>query len=133
MSRLLRKVAASVGAAVLLCATAVGTATASAADDPAGTPVPPGQVNTGGVTTGIQPAVWEQDGGRTLAVVAEEGGCVKVSGRVPKQTATEVDFQVVSVVVKHVVCPHFVRNVRVTVHLDAPLGDRTVMLSTVNQ
>ncbi len=133
MSRLLGKAAASVGAAVLLGATAVGPASASVADDPGGTPVPPGQVNTDGVTTGMQPVVWEQDGGLTLAAVAEEGGCVTVSGRVPKQTATEVDFQVVSVAVKHGVCPHFVRNVRVTVHLDAPLGDRTIMLSTVNQ
>ncbi|MFC0432409.1 hypothetical protein [Kutzneria buriramensis] len=133
MSRLLGKVAASVGAVALLCATAVGTASASVADDPGGTRVPAGQVDATGVTTDIQPVVWEQDGGRTLAVVAEEGGCVRVSGRLSKQTATEVDFQVVSVVVKHVVCPQFVRNVWVTVHLDAPLGDRTVVLSTVNQ
>jgi hypothetical protein len=128
-----RKFAAGVGAVALLCVSAVGAASASVSDGPEGTIVPPGQVDFAGAGSNVQQAVWEQDGGRTLAVVAEEGGCVRVSGRVSNQTATEVDFQVVSAIVKHMLCPHFVRNVTVTVQLAAPLGDRVVVVTTVDQ
>jgi hypothetical protein len=95
-----------------------------------GQPVPPNQVNYAAASENTPQTVWEQDGGRTLVLMAEEGGCVKVDARVPKQTADEVDVVLLSVAETHRVCPLYVRNIPVAAHLDAPLGARKLVVST---
>ncbi|GAA3432008.1 hypothetical protein [Kutzneria kofuensis] len=95
-----------------------------------GPTVPPNQVDYAGAAESVPQTVWEQDGGKTLVVMAEEGGCVKVEAQVVKQTADEVDVALVSIAQTHRVCPLYVRNVPVAVHLDAPLGNRKVVLTT---
>jgi hypothetical protein len=95
-----------------------------------GQPVPPNQVNYAAASENTPQTVWEQDGGRTLVLMAEEGGCVKVDAQVPKQTADEVDVVLLSVAETHRVCPLYVRNIPVAAHLDAPLGARKLVVST---
>ncbi|MFC0431497.1 hypothetical protein [Kutzneria buriramensis] len=95
-----------------------------------GQPVPPDQVNYAAASENTPQTVWEQNGGRTLVLMAEEGGCVKVDAQVPKQTADEVDVVLLSVAETHRVCPLYVRNVPVAAYLDAPLGNRKLVVST---
>ncbi|MFI9381578.1 hypothetical protein [Kutzneria sp. NPDC052558] len=95
-----------------------------------GPTVPPNQVNYSAAPENVPQTVWQQDGGKTLVVMAEEGGCMKVDAQVTKQTADEVDITVLSVAQMHRVCPLYVRNIPVAAHLDAPLGSRKVVLTT---
>ncbi|QUQ71953.1 hypothetical protein [Kutzneria sp. CA-103260] len=95
-----------------------------------GPTVPPSQVNYSAAPENVPQTVWQQDGGKTLVVMAEQGGCVKVNAQVTKQTADEVDITVLSVAEMHRVCPLYVRNIPIAAHLDAPLGGRLVVLTT---
>jgi hypothetical protein len=95
-----------------------------------GETVPPSQVDYSGAGDNISQTVWQQDGGKTLVVMAEVGGCVKVDAQVAEQSATEVKIVVVTVVQTHRACPLYVRDIPVAAHLDAPLGSRKVVLST---
>jgi len=95
-----------------------------------GPTVPPSQVNYAAAPENVPQTVWQQDGGKTLVVMAEEGGCMKVDAQVTKQTADEVDITVLSVAQMHRVCPLYVRNIPIAAHLDAPLGSRKLVLTT---
>jgi hypothetical protein len=95
-----------------------------------GTPVPPNQVDYSAAPENVPQTVWQQDNGKTLVVMAEEGGCVSVNAQVTKQTSSEVDITLLSVAQTHRVCPLYVRNIPVAAHLDAPLGGRKVVLSS---
>lgn len=107
----------------------VPTSIAEPATAPHGPAVPQSQVDASDVAQGSSRQVWMSDGGRTLGTLTEQTGCATVSGEVDEQSAN----QVVMVLVTHDsgagrVCPMIVRNVPVVVHLDAPLGTRTVVL-----
>jgi len=71
----------------------------------------------------------QQDDGKTLVMMAEEGGCSKVDAQVTKQTADEVDITLLTVATTQKICPQYIRNVPVAAHLDAPLGTRKVVLA----
>lgn len=77
----------------------------------------------------VPDTVWQQDDGKTLVVMAEEGGCSKVDAQVTKQTADEVDITLLTVATTQKICPQYIRNVPVAAHLDAPLGTRKVVLA----
>lgn len=73
--------------------------------------------------------VWTEEGGSTVGVVAQEGGCGRASVEVPEQT----DAQVVVLMVEKVpatpqMCTMDLRYPKLTTELDQPLGDRTVVL-----
>lgn len=94
-----------------------------------GPAVPQSQVDDSGVAQGSSRQVWTSDGGRAVGTLAEQAGCATVSGEVAEQSA----IRVVMVLVTHDsgsgrVCPMIVRNIPVMVHLNAPLGTRTVVL-----
>lgn len=95
-----------------------------------GPTVPPSQVDYAAAPENVPRTVWEQDGGETLVVMAEEGGCTKVDAQVTKQTADEVDITLLTIAQTHRVCPLYVRDIPVAAHLDAPLGGRRVVLTT---
>ena len=95
-----------------------------------GATVPPSQVDYSGAAENVPQTVWQQDDGKTLVVMAEEGGCMKVDAQVTKQTADEVDITLLSTVQTHRVCPLYVRNIPIAAHLDAPLGARKVVLTS---
>jgi hypothetical protein len=75
--------------------------------------------------------VWTEDDGRSLGVVAQEGGCGKASVEVPEQT----DEQVVVVLVETMPaepksCTMDLRFPKITTELEAPLAARTVVLKS---
>ncbi|WP_157495009.1 hypothetical protein [Kutzneria sp. 744] len=93
-----------------------------------GPTVPPNQVSYT-PPDGVPQTVWQQDGGKTLVVMVEEGGCVKIEAQVAKQTADEVDITVLTIAQTHRICPLYVRDVPIAAHLDAPLGSRKLVLT----
>ena len=106
------------------------TSTDTATPKATGPTVPPSQIDYSAAPENVPQTVWQQDGGKTLVVMAEEGGCVKVDAQVTKQTSTEVDVTLLSTAQTHRICPLYVRNIPVAAHLDAPLGSRKVVLTT---
>jgi hypothetical protein len=93
-----------------------------------GPTVPPNQV-TYVAPEAVPDTVWQQDDGKTLVVMAEEGGCSKVEAQVTKQAVDEVDITLLTVATTQKICPQYIRNVPVAAHLDAPLGTRKVVLA----
>lgn len=73
--------------------------------------------------------VWTHGDGRTIGLYGEQGGCDTVSAMVTEQTSSAVTV----LLVDHrprtdLPCPMYLRYVPLTVSLDQPLGDRTVVL-----
>jgi len=67
--------------------------------------------------------------GTTLAIAAQEGGCAVASAELGKQTAAQVEVTVVLTEPKEPrMCTMDIRFPWLTVELDEPLGDRTVVL-----
>jgi hypothetical protein len=96
-----------------------------------GTPVGKQQVDDAALPQGYPQLVWTQEDGNTIGVVAQEGGCGKASVEVPEQT----DEQVVILMVETVpatpqACTMDLRYPKLTAELDAPLGNRTVVLKS---
>jgi hypothetical protein len=89
------------------------------------------QIDDSRLPSGYPRLVWTEDEGRTVGVVAQEGGCGKASVEVPEQT----DEQVVVLMVETQpaqpkACTMDLRYPKITAELDAPLADRTVVLKT---
>ncbi|HEY3747668.1 MAG TPA: hypothetical protein VGL80_00610 [Pseudonocardiaceae bacterium] len=97
-------------------------------------PVPPGQVHSGGMTTPPAGVQVTKDGKQVVFDV-EQSGCQHITGQATSQTATSVAIQVVDTITSHggQVCPMIVRQVPVTVALNAPLGNRTIVFSSVTK
>lgn len=94
-----------------------------------GSPVGAPQLDTAALPQGYPVLVWTEEGGSTVGVVAQEGGCGRASVEVPEQT----DAQVVVLMVEKVpatpqMCTMDLRYPKLTTELDQPLGDRTVVL-----
>jgi hypothetical protein len=94
-----------------------------------GTPVEARQIDKSALPEGFPTLVWTQEDGRTVGVVAQEGGCGRASVEVPEQT----DEQVVVLMVETVPatpqnCTMDLRYPKLTAELDEPLGDRQVVL-----
>jgi hypothetical protein len=80
---------------------------------------------------GYPQLVWTEDDGMSIGVVAQEGGCGRASVEIPEQT----DKQVVVLMVETQpaepkTCTMDLRYPKITTELDAPLGERTVVLKT---
>lgn len=73
--------------------------------------------------------VWTEDDGETVGVVAQEGGCGKASVEVPRQTDAQVEVVMVETIpATPQSCTMDLRYPKLTAELDAPLGDRKVVL-----
>jgi hypothetical protein len=97
-------------------------------------PVPPAQVHSGGMS--VPPAgVQVTKDGKQVVFDVEQSGCQHITGQATSQTATTVSIQVVDTITSHggQVCPMIVRQVPVTVALNAPLGNRTIVFSSVTK
>lgn len=102
---------------------------------PAGSvPVAGTKVDASGLPGGFPREVWTENGGTTLGLYGEEGGCSTASATVAAQTGSQV--------VVHLVqqepgggkaCPMYLRYKPMTVTLAQPLGDRTVVLNLTIQ
>ncbi|MFC7613853.1 hypothetical protein ACFQV2_10065 [Actinokineospora soli] len=99
---------------------------------PAGSdPVPAAQIEAGALPEGYPVEAWTADGGTTLGLGAQEGGCGKASAEVTSQTAEKVVITLVETTPeKAEVCTMDIRFVKVTAELAEPLGDREVVLKS---
>ncbi|WP_459717328.1 hypothetical protein [Actinophytocola sp. KF-1] len=96
-----------------------------------GTKVPTAQIDDSALPKGYPQLVWTEDDGTSIGVVAQEGGCGKASVEIPEQTDEQVVVLMVETVpAKPQACTMDLRYPKVTSELDAPLGDRTVVLKT---
>jgi hypothetical protein len=148
-----RRIGILVGTAFLAVATACGTpqptpeqapvppAQSAPADDPANQPgrVPPAgsdplpatQIEAAALPEGYPVEAWTADGGKTVGLSAQEGGCGKASAEVTSQAADKVVLTIVETTPeKAEMCTMDIRFVKVAVELDQPLGDREVVLKS---
>ncbi|GAB3464304.1 hypothetical protein [Actinophytocola sediminis] len=95
-----------------------------------GESVTAGQIDATALPKGYPVLVWTEDDGRTIGVVAQEGGCGKASVEVPTQDATKVVVTMVETVPSgQQACTMDLRYPKVTTELDQPLDQRTVVLN----
>ena len=96
-----------------------------------GTPVGQPQLDTAALPEGYPVLVWTEDGGSTVGVVAQEGGCGRASVEVPEQTDTQVVVLMVETLpAEQQMCTMDLRYPKITTELTAPLGERKVVLKT---
>ena len=96
-----------------------------------GTKVAAAQIDDSSLPEGYPQLVWTEDDGTSIGVVAQEGGCGKASVEIPEQTDKQVVVLMVETVpAKPQACTMDLRYPKITSELDAPLGDRTVVLKT---
>lgn len=95
-------------------------------------PVPDKQVEAKNLPQGHPTKVLVK--GTTLAVTAQESGCDKATAELGKQTASQVEVTVVITQPKQPrMCTMDIRYPVLTVELDKPLADRTVVLTVEKQ
>ncbi|KAA2254917.1 hypothetical protein F0L68_29505 [Solihabitans fulvus] len=93
-------------------------------------PVPPNEVDASGLPAGTPHDVYTENGGRTVGLVVEQSGCREVHGELAGESAGKIQLVLVTVDRSgHGMCPQYVRSVRVSVDLTAPLGERVVVLT----
>lgn len=98
---------------------------------PDGREVPKDKVDATGVPEDVPTVVWTEGDGSTLGALGQEGGCSKASVEVAAQTAEVVEIVLVETTpVDQQVCTMDLRYPPLTAKLDAPLGDRRVVLTT---
>ncbi|MFD1146256.1 hypothetical protein [Saccharothrix hoggarensis] len=98
---------------------------------PGGKEVPKGRLDATNVPEGTPTTVWTEGDGATLGVIAQEGGCGKASVEIAEQNAQVVKVVLVETTpADEQVCTMDIRYPPLTAKLDAPLGDRQVVLTT---
>jgi hypothetical protein len=94
---------------------------------PVNGPVPQERIDGTALPEGFPKSVTVTD--RTLAVQAQEGGCGKASAEVKSQTSSAVEIALVETQpAVPQACTMDIRYPTVSVNLDQPLGERTVVL-----
>ncbi|MEV0681601.1 hypothetical protein AB0I60_34275 [Actinosynnema sp. NPDC050436] len=110
----------------------------SSAEDPEfQSPVPPGgkevpkaKLDATAVPEGTPRTVWTEGDGSTLGLIGQEGGCGKASVEIAEQSAQAVKVVLVETTPKDAeVCTMDIRYPPLTTKLDAPLGERPVVLT----
>lgn len=97
---------------------------------PAGAkPVASKQIKAEGLPKGHPKKVLTK--GSTLAVTAQESGCEKATAKVGEQSASQVEVTLVVTQPKEAkMCTMDIRFPSISVELDKPIGERTVVLKT---
>ncbi|GAB2969456.1 hypothetical protein GCM10027184_18140 [Saccharothrix stipae] len=96
-----------------------------------GTEVPKDRIDASAVPDGNPTTTWTEGDGTVLGVIAQEAGCGKASVEVAEQNAQVVKVVLVETTpLDQPVCTMDIRYPPLTAKLDAPLGDRKVVLST---
>jgi hypothetical protein len=92
--------------------------------------VPAAQADFSALPAGYPHEVWTSADGRTLFARAEEGGCDRVHAEMREQTAQRVVVGLVKTQAptRGQMCTMDIRYPVVSVQLDEPLGQRTVLL-----
>lgn len=109
----------------------------SAAPLPGGsTEVPDGRVDGATLPDTYKREAWASADGRTVQVVGLAGGCKTASAEVTAQSADQVQITLVTTYHPPAgggVCTEELRDVPLNVVLDAPLGDRRIVLESREQ
>ncbi len=95
---------------------------------PRGRALPPAQVDSSALPPSYPRLVWTQDDGRPVGLYGQEGGCTHVHADLREQTPRLVRVALVKIAAKSSPCTMDLRFPALAVQLDAPLGDRTVVL-----
>ncbi|MET8761676.1 hypothetical protein [Lentzea sp. NPDC004782] len=96
---------------------------------PDGKPVT--KLDTSALSPEYPHTVWTQGDGRTVGVIAQEGGCGKAGASVLEQSATAVKIELVETTpLTKQMCTMDIRFPPLTVQLSEPLGERTVVLTS---
>lgn len=91
--------------------------------------VPPENIDADALPEGYPREVWTQSGGTVVAATGQEGGCSSVHAEVAKQTEKKVGIVFVEETPEQAgICTMDIRHLPVKAELDAPLGERTVVL-----
>lgn len=89
------------------------------------------QIDSTALSKGYPVLVWTENDGRTIGVVAQEGGCGKASVE-NAETDKQVTITMIETTPKEPqACTMDLRYPKLTTELKAPLGDRTVVLKNV--
>jgi hypothetical protein len=98
------------------------------------TPVPPGQIDSGGMANPPE-GVQVTDNGLDVVFNAEQSGCQVITAQTTAQTATRVTIQVVTTSTSNgnQMCPMIVRMVPVVAQLGNPLASRTILFQGVTK
>ena len=96
---------------------------------PDGKPVT--KLDTNALSSEYPRTVWTQGDGKTVGVIAQEGGCGKASASVLEQSASVVKIELVETLpLDKQACTMDIRFPPLTVQLAEPLGERTVALTS---
>jgi hypothetical protein len=99
-----------------------------------GTPVPPEKVDATALPEDYPRSVWTEGDGAVIGVIGTEGGCSKVGVEVTEQSPTTVRVGLVETLpLADQMCTMDIRFPPLTAKLDAPLGDRKVVLTSRQQ
>lgn len=90
--------------------------------------LPAAQIDGSGLPQGYPRMVWTQGDGHTVGAYGQEGGCTEVHPEVREQSADAVRLALVEVTSSPGPCTMDLRFPPLAARLDAPLGDRTVIL-----
>jgi hypothetical protein len=103
--------------------------------NPAGFPPPAGtaqvaevKVDASGLPEGYPRTVWTEGDGTTVGVYGQDGGCTEATAEATEQGAQRVVLKITETTTSTGPCTLELRFPPLTVKLDAPLGDRTVVL-----
>ncbi|WP_367130727.1 hypothetical protein [Saccharothrix sp. HUAS TT1] len=98
---------------------------------PGGAEVPKDRVDASALPEGNPTTTWTEGDGSVLGVIAQEAGCGKASVEVAEQNAEVVELVLVETLpADQPVCTMDIRYPPLTAKLDAPLGDRQVVLTS---
>ncbi len=95
---------------------------------PGGAALPAAQVDATALPDGHPRLAWTREDGRVLGVYGREGGCSQVRAELLAQTATQVRIELVETIPTTGPCTMDLRFPPLSVQLDEPLGQRTVLL-----
>ncbi len=98
------------------------------APPPGARALPSSQVDSSALPSGYPQLVWTQGDGRTVGLYGQEGGCTHVHLDLREQTPRLVRAALVEVTTSSGPCTMDLRFPTLAVQLDAPLGNRTIVL-----
>lgn len=98
---------------------------------PGGTAVPEDRVDATAIPEDTPRTVWTEADGSVLGVIGQEAGCSRTRVEVAEQTDQVVKVVLVETLPRdQQVCTMDIRYPPLTAKLDAPLGERSVVLGT---
>lgn len=86
------------------------------------------RVDSSALPPGYPNVVWTESDGLMVGAFGQAGGCVEATGSVTEQSAQRVVFLITETTTSTGMCTMDIRYPPLAVKLDAPLGERTVVL-----